>query len=52
MELVTGFQSGVIEARKHKTGEVMHRTVMGTPICKLFYYDYRMDGIPQVIGVD
>ena len=24
---------------------------MGSPISQLFYYDYRMDGIPQVIAI-
>ncbi len=45
MELVTGFASGIIEARKHKTGEVIHKSTMGASISKLFYYDYRMDGL-------
>ena len=52
MELVTGFASGAIEARKHRTGEVIHKSTMGSSISELFYYDYRMDGSPQVIGVD
>jgi hypothetical protein len=46
MELVAGFASGIIEARKHKTGEVIHKSTMGSSISKLFYYDYRMDGLP------
>lgn len=46
MELVTGFSSGIIEARKHKSGEVIHKSTMKGSISKLFYYDFRMDGIP------
>jgi hypothetical protein len=46
MELVAGFSNGLIEARKHRTGDVLHKSNMGTSISKLFYYDYRLDGIP------
>lgn len=46
MELVTGFASGLIEARKHRTGEVIHKSTMNSTVSKLFYYDYRLDGIP------
>ena len=42
MELVLGFASGNIEARKHRNGEVIHKTTVGSggnPISRLFYYD-------------
>jgi hypothetical protein len=45
-EVVTGFASGLIEARKHRTGEIIHKSNMNTTVSKLFYYDYRMDGLP------
>ena len=42
MELVTGFENGLIDVRKHRTGELIHSQKMGTAaISKLFYYDYR-----------
>ena len=42
MELVTGFENGLIEVRKHRTGELIHSQKMGTAaISKLIYYDYR-----------
>ena len=46
MELVLGFENGIMEARKHKTGDVIHKSVMSAGISKLFYYDFRMEGIP------
>jgi hypothetical protein len=49
---VIGFASGSIEARKHRTGEMVHKTSMGGSISQLLFYDYRQDGIPQVIAVD
>ena len=50
--VVIGFQSGSIEARKHRTGEILHKTSLPSAISQLFYYDYRMEGQPQVIAVD
>lgn len=52
MELVAGFASGAIEVRKHRTGEVIHKSSMSASISELFYYDYRMEGLPQVIAID
>ena len=46
MELIIGFSSGLIEARKHRTGEVLHKANLGASISQLFHYDYRMEGIP------
>ena len=53
MELVTGFEDGTIEVRKHKSGEVLNTVNMpkGTPVSKLFYYDYRMMGSNQLIAL-
>eukprot|EP00347_Sterkiella_histriomuscorum_P000293 403376439 len=53
--LIIGYQSGLIEARKHRTGELMHKTAIGSsgnPIANLFYYDFRQDGSSQIIAVD
>lgn len=50
--LIIGFSSGLIEARKHRTGDLVHETRMTTSIVQLFYHDYRQEGIPQVIGID
>jgi hypothetical protein len=46
MELILGFASGSIEARKHRTGELIYKTQMGSTISKLFYLDYRLEGVP------
>ena len=51
-EIVTGFSSGLVEARKHRSGEVIHKSMMETSISKLFFTDYRMEGLPQVVAVD
>jgi hypothetical protein len=32
MELIVGFSSGLIEARKHRTGEVLHKANLGASI--------------------
>ena len=50
--LIVGFSSGQIEARKHRTGDLVHSTKMSSSIVELFYHDYRQEGIPQVIAVD
>ena len=50
--VVLGFASGNIEARKHRTGELLHKTSMSSTIAQLIFYDYRQEGIPQVIAVD
>jgi len=31
---------------------MVHKTSMGASISQLLFYDYRQDGIPQVIAVD
>jgi hypothetical protein len=41
-----GFASGNIEARKHSTGELLHKTSMPNSIAQLFFFDYRQEGIP------
>ena len=44
-----GYANGTIEARKHRTGDLIHKSTIGeggNPISKLFYYDYRMEGLP------
>lgn len=50
--LIVGFSSGLIEVRKHRTGDLVHESRMPTSIVQLFYHDYRQDGSPQVIAVD
>ena len=51
MCLAIGFDNGVIEVRKHRTGELVCKVQLSTqangkenPVVKLFYYDYRMQG--------
>jgi hypothetical protein len=39
--VVLGFASGNIEARKHRTGELLHKTSMSSTIAQLMFYDYR-----------
>ena len=42
IHLAVGFENGLVEVRKHRTGELLHKQQVGTkPIHKLFYYDYR-----------
>ncbi len=36
-----GFASGSIEVRKHRTGEMLHKTSLSSTIAQLFFYDYR-----------
>jgi Bardet-Biedl syndrome 2 protein len=50
--VVVGFASGLIEARRHRTGELMHEARMPACVVQLFHADYRQEGIPQVIAVD
>lgn len=52
MLLVIGFSSGSIEVRKHRTGDLLHKTSMSNAVTALFYYDYRQEGLPQVIAID
>lgn len=52
--LFVGFQSGNLEVRKDRSGEIVYTTKVGegdTPISKIFFYDYRMQGQKQVIAV-
>lgn len=52
--LFVGFQSGNLEVRKDKTGEIIYTTKVGegdSQISKIFFYDYRMQGQKQVIAV-
>ena len=53
--LVIGFQSGKIEVRRSLTGEVCYASdqlkASGGAIAKIFFYDYRMAGKPQVVVV-
>lgn len=32
MELIVGFSNGLIEARKHRTGDLLHKVNMGTSV--------------------
>jgi Bardet-Biedl syndrome 2 protein len=53
MQLVIGFDDGLIEVRRHRTGDLIHSvkfsgdqnlTLKEEPIANLFYYDFRMNG--------
>ena len=51
MCLVVGFDNGLLEVRKHRSGELVCSVQIanqegGKPnaVAKLFYYDYRMQG--------
>ena len=52
MQLVIGFDNGLIEVRKHRSGDLLHSVQLnkfdGKPadfyISKLFYTDYRKEG--------
>lgn len=59
VQLVVGFENGLIEVRKHRTGDLLHTQKPGAhPIQQLFYYDYRQQdahkesGQKQLIAVD
>lgn len=49
MQLVTGYQNGELEVRSQKTGDIVHTQQMSTPISKIMYCDYRLEGKPQVV---
>lgn len=40
--LVVGFVSGLIEARKERTGDLIHSVSMNSTIANLFFKDFRM----------
>ena len=59
MQVVIGFDDGLIEVRKHRSGDLVHSVTMSgfssinaqstvsgkdKPIANLFYYDFRMNG--------
>ena len=56
LQLVVGFEDGLIEVRKHRSGDLLHSVHLPgeihAPIANLFYYDFRMSGSKQLIGVD
>lgn len=42
MMLIVGFSSGLVEVRKHRTGEVIQKIIAGdNPISNIFYEDFR-----------
>lgn len=51
--MIVGFQSGVVEVRKDKSGDIVSSLKVGDgdPIAKILYYDYRMSGNKQVVVV-
>lgn len=51
--MVVGFQSGVVEVRKDKSGDIVCSMKVGDgdAIAKIFYYDYRMSGTKQIVVV-
>ena len=42
--LIIGTSSGSVQARKHRTGELIHEVKMPTSIAAVFYCDYRQEG--------
>ena len=43
---VIGFSSGLFQARKHRTGELIHESKMPSGVVQIFYCDYRQEGSP------
>ena len=41
-EIITGSASGIVEARKERSGNVIHKINMSSTVSKLFYKDFRM----------
>lgn len=52
MQLVIGFESGLIEVRRHRTGELIDTQQLSTAVSGLFYYDYRQQGSKQLLALD
>ena len=53
MMLVLGFANGSVEVRKHRTGELLQKVQIGqNAIAQLFYYDFRLEGMPQLLALD
>lgn len=44
--LAIGFINGVLEVRKHRSAEMIHRVNLHSQISNLIYTDYRMEGTP------
>ena len=58
MCLAIGFDNGVIEVRKHRTGDLISSVKLANQsngnansVVKVFYYDYRMQGSKQIVAV-
>ena len=58
MCLAIGFDSGVIEVRKHRTGDLLCKVELAklstgkqNSVAKLFYCDYRMQGSKQIVAI-
>ncbi|KAL1131419.1 hypothetical protein AAG570_011036 [Ranatra chinensis] len=48
-ELITGWSNGKVDARNHRTGEVVFRDVLGHGVSGIVVGDYAMTGKPQLI---
>lgn len=46
LQLIAGYQNGLIEVRKHQTGEITHQLYLDSPISSIMYYDYWLEGNP------
>ena len=59
MQLVIGFDNGLIEVRKHRSGDLVHSVQLNKfdgkdsdfYVSKLFYTDYRKEGKKQLIAI-
>ena len=59
MQLVIGFDNGLIEVRKHRSGDLVHSVQLNRfdgkdsdfYVSKLFYTDYRKEGKKQLIAI-
>jgi len=48
-ELIIGWSNGKVEARNHRTGEVVHKDTLGGAIADIVQADYRLDDRVQLI---